>query len=71
MMYIANAEHIDRIYGTQSPVCVDEPEIERLAAEWDMTTDELMTQFHVASQAELEQYGQCISGEGPHHKQGK
>lgn len=58
MLYFANAEHIDRIYGTQSPVCVDETEIERLAAEWGMSTDDLMAQFHLASQDELEQYGQ-------------
>lgn len=58
MLYFADAEYIDRIYGTQSPVCVDEAEIARLAAEWDMTTDELMAQFHLASQDELEQYGQ-------------
>lgn len=55
--YFADAEYIDRIYGAESPVCVDEPEIERLAAEWDMSADELMNQFHVASQDEVEQYG--------------
>lgn len=55
--YFANAESIDKIYGAESPVCVDEPEIERLASEWDMTTDELMNQFHVASQAEMDEYG--------------
>lgn len=58
MLYFANAENIDRIYGSQSPVCVDEPEIERLAAEWGVSTDELMAQFHAASHDELEQYGQ-------------
>ena len=55
--YFADAEYIDRIYGNESPVCVDEPEIERLASEWDMTADELMNQFHVASQAEMDEYG--------------
>lgn len=55
--YFADAEYIDRIYGNESPVCVDEPEIARLASEWDMSTDDLMNQFHVASQDEIEQYG--------------
>lgn len=55
--YFADAEYIDRIYGNESPVCVDEAEIARLASEWDMTTDELMAQFHVASQAEMDEYG--------------
>lgn len=55
--YFADAEYIDRIYGAESPVCVDEAEIARLASEWDMTTDELMAQFHVASQAEMDEYG--------------
>ena len=30
--YFADAEYIDRIYGNESPVCVDEPEIELLAS---------------------------------------
>ena len=38
-------------------MCVDEPEIERLAAEWNLTTDELMAQFHTATQDEMNEYG--------------
>ena len=55
--YIADSEHIDQIYGDLDPVCVTLAEIERLAREWDMTTDELLEQFHEATDEEIEQFG--------------
>lgn len=55
--YIANAEYSDRIYGSELPVCIDLNEVKFLAREWDMTTAELLEQFHEATAAEIEEYG--------------
>lgn len=55
--YMANPEHADKIYGSEIPVCIDMAEIERLAHEWDMTTAELLKQFHEANAAEIEELG--------------
>ena len=55
--YIADPEHSDAIYGDQLPVCIDLAEVERLAREWDMTTEDLLEQMHEASESEIEEYG--------------
>lgn len=55
--YIANPEHSDAIYGDQLPVCIDLAEVERLAREWDMTTEDLLEQMHEAGESEIEEYG--------------
>ena len=55
--YFANSEHTDSIYGSEMPVCIDLNEVERLACEWDMTTAEMLEQFHEATAAEIEEYG--------------
>ena len=55
--YFANPEHEGIIYGSESPVCIDFAEVERLAREWDMTTEDLLGQMHEATTAEIEEYG--------------
>lgn len=55
--YVANEEFSDRIYGDETPVCLDLNEIKILAREWDMTTAELLEQFHEASHKEIEEFG--------------
>ena len=55
--YIANPEYSDAIYGNQTPTCIDLAEVERLAREWDMTTEELLEQMHEASEDEIAEYG--------------
>lgn len=55
--YIANTEHSDAIYGDQLPICIDLNEVERLACEWDMTTEELLEQMHEATDSEIEEWG--------------
>jgi hypothetical protein len=55
--YIANSDHSDQIYGNQEPICIDLAEVKRLAKEWDMTMDELISQMHVASAEEIEEHG--------------
>ena len=55
--YTANTEYADNIYGSEMPVCIDLNEVERLACEWDMTTAEMLEQFHEATAAEIEEYG--------------
>lgn len=55
--YFANPEHEGIIYGAESPVCIDLCEVERLACEWDMTTEELLAQMHEATAAEIAEYG--------------
>lgn len=57
--YIANPEYADAIYGDQLPTCMDLAEVQCLAREWDMTTDELLAQMHEADAAELAEYGVC------------
>ena len=55
--YFADSTYADQIYGSQDPVCIDLPEVERLAKEWEMTTDELLQQMHEATTDEIETYG--------------
>lgn len=55
--YIANPEHEGTIYGNQSIVCLDLAEVQRLAREWDMTTEEMMEQMREATAEEIEKCG--------------
>ena len=55
--YIANPERADSIYGNELPVCIDLEEVERLAREWGMSTEELLEQMHEASEADIEEWG--------------
>jgi hypothetical protein len=64
--YIARPEYSDYIYGDQLPVCLDLAEVKRLAREWDMTMDELLSQMHIATTKEMESHGVYDSEyEGP------
>ena len=42
------------VYGSESPVCIDREEMLRLCSEWG---DEFRELMHVASAAEIEEYG--------------
>ena len=56
--YFADDDFVDAVYGNvDSAVCIDLNEIKILAREWDMTTAELLEQFHEATPAEIEEYG--------------
>ena len=55
--YIANPEYADKIYGFETPVCLDLNEVQRLAREWDMTAEALLEQMHEATPAEVREYG--------------
>ena len=55
--YIAAADHADAIYGDQTPICIDLAEVERLAREWGMATEELLEQMHEATTEEIEEFG--------------
>lgn len=55
--YIADSEYSDAIYGDQLPTCLDMAEVERLAREWDMTTDELLAQMHEATADDIDEFG--------------
>lgn len=55
--YFADDERADYIYGNQEPICIDIKEVERLAEEWELTTDELLEQMHEATAREIETYG--------------
>lgn len=55
--YFPDDEHLDKIFGGFDAACFDHAELERLAAEWEMTTDELLAQVHVASEDEIATYG--------------
>lgn len=55
--YFPNAEHADAFFGNQSAVCVDAAELDRLAAEWGMESDELRGQVHEATPDEIDTYG--------------
>lgn len=50
-------EYCDVFFGSEIPCCVDEDEVRRLADEWDMPFDELMSQMHTASADEIREYG--------------
>ena len=55
--YIANDEYADKIYGSETPVCLSLNEVQRLAREWDMTTEELLEQMHEATANEINEWG--------------
>lgn len=55
--YIANDEHWDAIYGAEPAACIDMAEVERLASEWGITTEELLDQMHEADLDERCAYG--------------
>lgn len=55
--YIAKPEYSDRIYGSESPICIDLTEVNRLAREWDMTTEELLNQMREASEDDMAEWG--------------
>jgi hypothetical protein len=55
--YIARPEYSDSIYGDQLPVCLDLAEVERLAREWDMSTDEMLDQMLEADEDDIQQNG--------------
>lgn len=50
-------EYCDILFGSETPCCVDEDEVRRLADEWDMPFNELMSQMHTASADEIREYG--------------
>lgn len=43
--------------ATRPPICIDLAEVERLAREWDMTTEELLEQMHEADEDEIAEFG--------------
>ena len=55
--YFPDSEHTDAFFGNQSPVCVDDAELDRLVAEWGMEPDELRAQVHEAGKNEIAEYG--------------
>jgi hypothetical protein len=55
--YIARPEYRDSIYGSGEVICVDLAEIDRLANEWDMDADELLSQFTEATVSDIDEYG--------------
>ena len=50
-------EYCDAFFGGEAPYCVDEDEVRRLADEWDMPFDEVISQMHTASADEIREYG--------------
>ena len=50
-------EYCDAFFGGETPCCVDEDEVRRLADEWDMPFDEVISQMHTASADEIREYG--------------
>ena len=55
--YFPDQEHADAFFGAEHPVCVDEIELRRLAAGWDVPYDELREQVHEASAGEIREHG--------------
>ena len=55
--YFPNGEYNDEFFGGSDAVCVDIEEVQRLACEWGMTTDELMARLHEATEDEIAEYG--------------
>lgn len=55
--FFPDDEYCDAFFGGETPCCVDEDEVRRLADEWDMPFDELMSQMHTASVDEIREYG--------------
>lgn len=54
--YMADDDYIPAIY-IDAPVCIDRAEVERLAREWDMTTEELLEEMHEATADEIDEFG--------------
>ena len=55
--YVANVRQMDKIYRDSEPQCLDIKEVERLAREWEMTTEGLLELMHEATPPEIEAYG--------------
>ncbi len=55
--YFPNPEHEDEFFGGFSPVCIDLPEVLRLADEWGVFDAEIMTHVHEATEDEIAKYG--------------
>lgn len=55
--YFPDSEHAVDFFGPEDPICIDRRELERLAYEWDLTTDEIPEQVHEATDEEIELYG--------------
>lgn len=56
--FFPDDEYCDILFGSETPpCCVDEDEVRRLADEWDMPFNELMSQMHTASADEIREYG--------------
>lgn len=55
--YFRNPEHMEDIYGSDKPICFDTRAIHRLAEERGMLIDDLLLQFHKATEAEIAEYG--------------
>ena len=55
--YFPNTEYTDAFFGSKSPVCVDAVELDRLADEWGLDSDEIRAQVHEATQDEIAEYG--------------
>lgn len=55
--FFPDDEYCDAFFGSETPCCVDEEEVRRLADEWDMPFDKLMSQMHTASADEIREYG--------------
>lgn len=44
----------DTVYGPFNPICLDEAEVKRLSADWEV---DLFEQMHEASREEIAKYG--------------
>lgn len=54
--YFPNSGYVDAIFGSQSPVCMDRAEVDRLSRE-DGGWENIWEQVHEASAAEIEEFG--------------
>lgn len=55
--FFPDDEYCDAFFGGETPCCVDEDEVRRLADDWGMPFDELLSQMHTASADEIREYG--------------
>ncbi len=55
--YMVDSAFADKVFWDQEPICIDYAEIERFAKEWEMATEDLLQQFHEASNEEIKLYG--------------
>ena len=57
--YIANDNYecSNSIYGSETPVCLDMEEVERLSREWGTPIQELLDMMHEADADEISEYG--------------